>query len=110
MPITSWDEEPVTFENWEEEGCHVFAHGKHVLTLNTPESMSTGDPYNTFLDDWISPEEFCATLEKVLRALGASPTMIAKVEGERCNYRERRIQPPTRTNAQLVAEVKATCL
>ncbi|KAB2654362.1 MAG: hypothetical protein DVB32_09650 [Verrucomicrobia bacterium] len=105
----SWDEEPVIFENWEEEGCHVFAHGKHVLTLNTPESTATGDPYNTFLDDWISPEEFCTTLEKVLRALGTSPAVIAKVESERRRYREHPIQPPTRTNVELMDEVKAMC-
>lgn len=109
MPATAWDEEPVTFENWEEEGCHVFADNKHILTLNTPESMSAGDPYNTFLDDWISPEEFCESLEKVLTALGASPRVIAAVENERQNYRARSIQPPTRTNAELMDEVKATC-
>ena len=100
-------EEPVIFENWQTEGCHVFTHGKHVLTLNTPESTAAGDPYNTFLDDWISPEEFCATLESVLRALGASAAVLAAVEQERRNYRERPISPPVRTNADLMQEIGA---
>lgn len=90
----------------EEEGCHVFADNKHVLTLNTPELISKGDPYNTFLEDWISPEEFCTSLEKVLTALGASPRVIAAVENERQNYRVRALQPPTRTKAMLLAEVR----
>ncbi len=95
------------FENWEEEGCHVFAHGKHVLTLNTPESTAAGDPYNTFLDDWISPDEFCTMLENVLRALGASPAVLAEVEREQRNYRERPVRPPMRTNADLMTELDA---
>lgn len=104
----SRDDEPVIFENWQEEGCHVFAHGKHVLTLNTPESTATGDPYNTFLDDWISPEEFCVTLENVLRALGASPAVLANVERERTHYREHPVVPPTRTNVELMAAIGVT--
>ena len=100
------DEEPVIFENWQEEGCYVFAHGKHVLTLNTPESTRQGDPYNTLLDDWISPEEFCTTLEKVLHALGASPAVFAEVKRERRHYREHPVLPPTRTNAELTAAIQ----
>ena len=101
----SRDDEPVIFENWQEEGCHIFAHGKHVLTLNTPESTAAGDPYTTFLDDWISPEEFCVTLENLLRALGASPVVIAEVERERTHYRKYPVQPPPRTNADLMQEI-----
>ena len=100
-------EEPVIFENWQEEGCHVFAHGKHVLTLNTPESTAAGDPYTTFLDDWISPEEFCVMLESVLRALGASSAILALVQRERQRYREHPVQPPTRTNEDLIRETEA---
>lgn len=107
MPATSWAEEPVTFENWEAEGCHVFADNKHVLTLNTPELISRRHPSNLFLEDWISPEEFCESLEKVLRALGASPRVIASVENERQNYQVRALPPPTRTKAMLLAEVEA---
>ncbi len=100
-----WSEDPVIFENWEVEGCHVFVQGKHVLTLNTPESTAAGDSDNTLLDDWISPEEFCTTLESVLRTLGASPAVIAQVEQERRNYRERPVAAPRRTNADLMAEI-----
>ena len=102
---TAWSEEPVIFENWELEGCHVFVHGKHVLTLNTPESTAAGDPYNTLLDDWISPEQFCATLEVVLRALGASPAVLAQVEQQRHNYRARPVSAPRRTNADMMREI-----
>lgn len=98
-------EERVTFENWEAEGCHVFVGGKYVLTLNTPESSALGDSYNTLLDDWISPEEFCASLEAVLHALGASSTVLTQVEQERGNYRERPTTPPARTNADLLREL-----
>ena len=103
----SWDDEPVIFENWREEGCHVFAHGKHVLTLNTPEGSSAGDPYTTFLDDWISPEEFCVTLENVLRALGATDAVIGEIERERQHYRDHPVPPPTRTNEELMATITA---
>ena len=95
------------FENWQEEGCHVFAHGKHVLTLNTPESTAAGNPYTTFLDDWISPEEFCTTLENVLRALGASPAVLAEVERERTQYQEHPVQPPTQTNEDVIRRTEA---
>lgn len=98
-------EERVTFENWEAEGCHVFVGNKHVLTLNTPESSAIGDPYNTLFDDWISPDEFCTTLEGVLRALGASPAVLAGVDQERRNYQDRPVIPPARTKADLMREL-----
>lgn len=99
------EEEPVIFENWESDGCHVFVQGKHVLTLSTPESTSADQPTPSFLDDWISPEEFCDSLEKVLRAFGASDEVIADIDNEREHYRNRQVSPPTRTNADLLAAI-----
>ena len=98
----SWSEEPVIFENWEEDGCHIFANDKHVLTLNTPESLSAG-----FLDDWISSEEFCELLEKLLRGLGASEAVIARITDERTRYRDNPPVAPTRTNAELLEHILA---
>lgn len=104
-PLFNANEERVVFENWETEGCHVFVDHKHLLTLSTPESSAVGSSYNTLLDDWISPDEFCDSLGAVLLALGASPVMLAAVEQERANYRERPPRPPTRTRADLMHEI-----
>jgi len=101
-------EERVTFENWEADGCYVFVGNKQMATLNTPESSALGDPYNTFLDEWISPEEFCTTLEAVLRALGASSAVLAGVEQQRRNYQDRPVTPPARTKADLMSELGIT--
>ena len=38
-------EEPVTFENWEADGCHIFVDNKHLLTLNTPKSSKCDEAY-----------------------------------------------------------------
>ena len=104
-PTIPWSEERVIFENWEADGCHIFVGGKHVLTLNTPESSKCDDLYRAYLEDWISPEEFCAHLTAILRALGASPAVLAQVEQERENYRERPVEPPQRTHEDLLREV-----
>lgn len=101
-------EERVTFENWEAEGCHVFVGPKHVLTLNTPESLSDPESDRCFIEDWISPDEFCEHLTAVLRALGASVAVIAQVEQERQNYRERPVTPPTRSSEDLLRSIIET--
>jgi len=98
-------EERVTFENWEAEGCHVFVGNKHVLTLNTPESLSDPESACCFIDDWISPEEFCEHLSAVLLAFGASDAVIAQVEQERRNYRERPVPAPTRSNEDVLRSI-----
>jgi hypothetical protein len=96
--------ERVTFENWAERGCHIFIEHKCVLTLNTPESSALGDPYNTLLEDWISPDEYCATLMTVLQALGASPAILEEASYERQNYERFPVTPPQRTKADLMRE------
>ena len=98
-------EDRVTFENWENDGCHVFVGNKHVLTLNTPESSKCDEAYRAYIEDWISPDEFCAHLTAILRALGASPALLAQVEQERQNYRDRPVEPPQRTHEDLLREV-----
>jgi hypothetical protein len=97
--------EHVRFENWTEEGCHIFIGNKCVLTLSTPESCAAGDPYNTLLDDWISPEEFCATLEAALQVLGASPAILEEAGQERRNYTKAPVTPPKRTKADMMREL-----
>lgn len=106
-PTIPWSEERVIFENWEADGCHVFVGGKHVLTLNTPESLNDPSSDCCYLDDWISPEEFCAYLTAVLRGLGAPPAVLAAVDNERQHYRDRPVEAPTRTNEDLLRKVMA---
>ena len=106
-PTIPWSEERVIFENWEADGCHIFVGGKCVLTLNTPESSKCDEAYRAYIEDWISPEEFCAHLTAILRALGASPAVLAAVENERQHYRDYPIEPPKRSNADLLNEVMA---
>lgn len=94
---TSDHEERVCFENWREDGCHVFVDNKHVLTLHTPESCLGGcAPEDCFIEDWISPDEYCPRLETILRALGASDSVLAAVEQERMNYRGSKLDLPSR--------------
>lgn len=100
-------EEHVTFESWEEEGCHVFVGNKHVLTLNTPESLNNPESDCCFIEDWISPEEFCDHLAAVLRALGASAAVLAQVEQERRNYQSRPVTPPPRSTEELLRQITA---
>ena len=100
-------EEPVIFENWEADGCHIFAGGKCVLTLNTPESTKCDEAYRAYIEDWITPEAFCTHLTIILQALGASPKMLAQVEYERQHYREHPVEPPQRTHEDLLREVMA---
>lgn len=104
-PDTTAREERVTFENWGSEGCHVFLGNKHVLTLNTPESLSDPGSDTCCIEDWISPEEFCGHLSTVLTALGASTAVLAGVEQERRNYREHPVEPPTCSNDELLKQV-----
>lgn len=81
-------EERVSFENWREEGCHVFVDHKHVLTIQTPESCLGGSAAEVcFIEDWISPVEYCDRLEAVLRGLGASAGVVSAVDRERGSYR-----------------------
>ena len=98
-------EDRVTFENWEADGCHIFVGSKHVLTLNTPESLKCDDAYRAYIEDWISSDEFCSHLTAILRALGASPAVLAAVDQERLNYRERPVEPPQRTHEDLLGEI-----
>lgn len=100
-------EERVTFENWEADGCHIFVDHKCVLTLNTPESSKYDEAYRAYIEDWISPEEFCAHLTTVLQALGASPAVQARVQQERQNYRDRPVESPQRSHEDLLREVMA---
>ena len=102
-----WSEEPVIFENWEADGCHIFAGGTCVLTLNTPESTKSDEAYRAYIEDWITPEEFCTHLTAILLALGASPRMLAQVEYELRHYREHPVEPPLRTHEDLLREVSA---
>ena len=99
------NEKRVTFENWEAEGCHAFVGGKHVLTLNTPESLSAPTSDCCFLEEWINPEDFYGHLTAVLRALGASPAVLAQVEQERQNHRAHPVEPPRRSSEDLLRNV-----
>lgn len=106
-PKIQWNEERVIFENWEAEGCHIFVDGKYILTLSTPENSKCDEAYRAYIEDWISPEEFCGHLAAVLRALGASTAVMAQVEQERRNYREHPVEAPQRTHEDLLREVMA---
>ena len=101
-PTIQWSDERVIFENWLDDGCHIFVDHKHVLTLNTPESTNDEESSCCFMENWISPDEFCANLAAVLRAFGASPTVLAAVEMERRHYRESPVNPPQRSNRDLL--------
>jgi len=90
-------EERVTFENWRDDGCHVFVNHKHVLTLNTPESCLGGsNPEDCFTDEWISADEYCDSLCAVLQTLGASAAVVAAVAQERINYQVLSFELPSR--------------
>ena len=61
-PTIQWSDERVIFENWLDDGCHIFVDHKHVLTLNTPECTNDEESSCCFVENWISPDEFCANL------------------------------------------------
>lgn len=104
-PTISWGGERVIFENWLCEGCHIFVDSKHVLTLNTPESTNDEGSSCCFAEDRISPDEFCANLTAVLRGFGASPAVLAAVKMERRHYRESPVNPPQRSNRDILHEI-----
>lgn len=104
-PILNWGKERVIFENWDDDGTHIFIDHKYVLTLATPESSKCDEAYRAYIEDWVSPDEYCEHLAAVLRALGASSAMVAQVEQERQNYRRFPIEPPKRTHEDLLREV-----
>ncbi len=99
-------EEFVYFENWRDLGCQVIVNGKEVLTLNTPESSLGAGGSPVFVEDWITPEEFCENLAAVLRAFGASEAVLDQVEWERQGYVKRQVERPTRTAAHLLSEIE----
>ena len=108
-PAAPWGDERVIFENWADDGCHVFNDHKYVLTLATPESSKCDEAYRANIEDWTSPDEYCANLTAVLRGLGASPAVLAAVENEREHYQRYPIEPPTRMKDDLLREVRAAC-
>lgn len=85
-------------------GCHIFVGNKYVLTLSTPESSKCDEADRAYIEDWITPEEFCAYLTAILHALGASAAVLAQVKQEQQNYCDRPVEPPQRSNEDLLRE------
>lgn len=100
------EEERVHFENWRELGCQVIVAGKEVLTLATPESSLGTGGGPAFVEDWVTPEEFCDNLTAVLRAFVASTAVLEQVEWERQNYLESQVPGPSRRTDDLLREVE----